>query len=228
MTVAVAIVAKAPRPGAVKTRLCPPLRPREAAALSRCFLRDKIAQVRSLTGVTPVIAYAPAGERPLFERLAPDFVLVPQRGDDLGARLASLLGALLRRGHRAALAIDSDTPTLPTELLRRAVDLAASADVDLVLGPAEDGGYYLIGVRADRPALFHEIPWSTSTVLATTLGRARTAGLRSACLPAWFDVDTPADLERLRSALAEAPHAAPSTRRFLTRHPRPLDVHRAR
>ncbi len=216
-TVAVAIVAKAPRPGAVKTRLCPPLRPREAAALARCFLRDKIAQVGGLTGVTPVVAFTPAGERPLFERLAVGFTLVPQRGADLGSRLRSLLATLLRRRHRAVLAIDSDTPTLPPTLLQRAVDLAASGDVDLVLGPAEDGGYYLIGVRADHPALFHEIPWSTPSVLETTLTRAREAGLRIACLPAWFDVDTPEDLARLRTALRDTPHAAPLTSRLLTR-----------
>jgi hypothetical protein len=115
MTVAVAIVAKAPRSGAVKTRLCPPLRPREAAALARCFLRDKIAQVRGLTGVTPVVAFTLTGERPMFERLASGFTLIPQRGPDLGLRLRSLLATLLRRGHRAALAIDSDTPTLPPD-----------------------------------------------------------------------------------------------------------------
>jgi len=208
MTVAVAIVAKAPRSGAVKTRLCPPLRPREAAALARCFLRDKIAQVRGLTGVTPVVAFTPAGERPLFQRLAPGFTLIPQRGPDLGSRLRSLLATLLRRGHRAALAIDTDTPTLPPTLLQRAIDLTASGDVDLVLGPAEDGGYYLIGVRADHPALFHAIPWSTPSVLETTLARARAAGLRSARLSAWFDVDTPEDLARLRAALRDTPHAA--------------------
>ena len=217
MTVAIAIVAKAPKSGAVKTRLCPPLRPREAAALARCFLRDKIAQVRGLTGVTPVVAFTPASERPLFERLAPGFTLIPQRGPDLGSRLRSLLATLLRGGHRAALAIDSDTPTLPPTLLQRAIDLTASGDVDLVLGPAEDGGYYLIGVRADHPALFHAIPWSTPSVLETTLARARAAGLRSACLSAWFDVDTPEDLARLRAALLDTPHAAPLTSRLLTR-----------
>jgi hypothetical protein len=100
--------------------------------------------------------------------------------------------------------------------------------VDLVLGPAEDGGYYLIGVRADLPALFSEIPWSTPSVLETTLARARAAGLRSACLPAWFDVDTPEDLARLRTALREAPQTAPVTSRFLRRQASRLDGQRAR
>jgi rSAM/selenodomain-associated transferase 1 len=217
-TVAVAIVAKAPRAGHVKTRLCPPLTAREAAALGRCFLRDRISQVRNLSGTTPVIAYAPVRERDVFERLAPDFALVPQHGHDLGERMRSALGALLRSGHRAAVAIGTDTPTLPPALLQRAVDLAASIDVDVVLGPAEDGGYYLIAVRADYPTLFEDIPWSTAVVLDVTLRRAEAAGLRCALLPTWFDVDTPDDLARLRAVLAETPHAAPVTSRFLVRH----------
>jgi uncharacterized protein len=217
-TVAVAVMAKAPHAGGVKTRLCPPLSPREAAALARGFLRDRIAQARSLTGARPVIAYTPASERARFERLAPDFALVAQRGPDLGARMRSTLATLLASGHRAAIVIGTDTPTLPTTVIQQAVDRLAAADVDVVLGPAEDGGYYLIGVRADHPTLFDDVPWSTPAVLEITLGRARAAGLRTLCLAAWFDVDTPDDLSRLRDALAENPHAAPATRRFLERH----------
>lgn len=215
-TVAVAIFAKAPTPGEVKTRLCPPLTPREAAALARCFLRDRIAQVRALAGTTPVIAYAPASERDLFERLAPGFVLRPQRGRDLGERMGSVLGDLLRAGHPAAIAIGTDTPTLPGALIQRAVDLAASDQADLVLGPSEDGGYYLIGVRGDHAALFADVPWSTGAVLDVTLRRAEVANLRPALLPTWFDVDTPDDLSRLRAALAEAPRVAPATSRYFT------------
>ena len=215
MTIAVAVMAKAPRPGAVKTRLCPPLTPRQASALARCFLRDKIAQVRALTRASPALAYAPARARAFFARVAPDFALVPQRGGDLGARLRWALGTLLDRGYPAAIAIGTDTPTLPTALLQRAVDLAASGEVDVVLGPAEDGGYYLVGVRADHPALFDGIPWSTPAVLDATLRRARAAGLRSVCLPSWFDVDTPDDLDRLRAVLIDTPRAAPATSRLL-------------
>ncbi|MGH7354245.1 MAG: TIGR04282 family arsenosugar biosynthesis glycosyltransferase [Candidatus Rokuibacteriota bacterium] len=213
--IAVAIMAKAPRPGEVKTRLCPPLSPAQAADLGRAFLLDKIAQVRALPGVTPAIAFTPEDERALFARLAPGFTLVPQRGDDLGARLHSTLDELLRHGHAAALAIDSDTPTLPSELLEEAVRVSGSRDVDVVLGPTEDGGYYLVGIRAAHRELFDAIPWSTAAVLATTLARARAAGLRTVCLPAWFDVDTPADLERLRAELDATPEGARETRRLL-------------
>ena len=217
-TVAVAIFAKAPTPGAVKTRLCPPLTARQAATLGRCFLRDKIAQVRGLTGTTPVMAYAPASERNVFERLAPDFALRPQHGRDLGERMRSALSALLHSGHRAAVAIGTDTPTLPTAWLQRAVDLAASGDVDVVLGPSEDGGYYLVGVRGDCPTLFDDVPWSTPAVLDVTLRRAGEVQLRTVLLPTWFDVDTPDDLARLRAALVETPHVAPATSRFFTGH----------
>lgn len=216
-TVAVAVMAKAPGAGAVKTRLCPPLTPREAAALARGFLRDTIAKVRGLHGATPAIAYTPDSERALFARLAPDFALVPQRGTDLGARMRSTLAALLGAGHRAAIAIGTDTPTLPAAVLARAVEHIASGDVDVVLGPAADGGYYLVGVRADHAALFAGVPWSTDAVLAITRHRAAEAGLRCALLPAWFDVDTPDDLARLRMALADTPDVAPATSRFLNR-----------
>jgi rSAM/selenodomain-associated transferase 1 len=215
--VAVAIMAKAPRPGSVKTRLCPPLRAEEAAALYRCFLLDKLAAVRALVGTHAVIAYAPEDAGADIEALAPTISRLAQRGPDLGARLHTTLAALLDAGHRAAIAVDSDTPTLPGVFLQEAVDTLSGPGPDLVLGPTEDGGYYLIGLRVARPELFEGVPWSTSIVFDETRRRADAGGLRVACLPAWFDIDTPDDLHRLRAALA-APGAdggAPRTRRFL-------------
>jgi uncharacterized protein len=203
MPVAVAIMAKAPAAGAVKTRLTPPLTASEAARLYRCFLLDKIEQVRALKDAHAAIAYTPLGARGVFERLAPGFALLPQGGPDLGARLANGLAELLARGHIGAIAIDSDTPTLPTEYLQRAVDILTRAEADLVVGPSDDGGYYLIGVRTPRPELFDDMPWSTAAVLPETIRRARIAGLSTACLPEWFDVDTGADLQRLQVSLAE-------------------------
>src|SRR3989441_5197884 len=117
--VAVAIMAKAPEAGKVKTRLCPPLSLAEAAELYRRFLLDKIEQVRALRTASLAVAYTPSEAGAFFEEIAPGFVLVPQRGADLGERLANTPGTLLERGHRAALAIDSDTPTLPLGFLRR-------------------------------------------------------------------------------------------------------------
>ena len=171
-SVAVAIMAKAPLAGQVKTRLCPPLSPAEAAGLYRCFLLDKIEQVRALAQATPVVAYAPPDHGAMFSALAPDLALLPQQGPDLGVRLAGVLRRLLESGHHGAVAIDSDTPTLPVTLLQRAVDALADPAIDVVVGPTEDGGYYLIGVRAPQPELFVEMPWSTPDVLAETTHRA--------------------------------------------------------
>ncbi|HEY7542414.1 MAG TPA: TIGR04282 family arsenosugar biosynthesis glycosyltransferase [Methylomirabilota bacterium] len=210
-------MAKAPSPGAVKTRLCPPLREAEAAALYRCFLVDKIAAVRTLTGARPVIAYTPDDAQAEFAALAPGFALVPQRGPDLGARLHSTLASLLAAGHAGAIAVDSDTPTLPREFLQRAVDSLLRPGPDVVLGPTEDGGYYLIGVRAAHRSLFDDMPWSTSAVREITLRRAAAAGLQTACMPAWFDVDTPDDLRRLQTELdgGASAAAAGQTGRFI-------------
>ena len=200
-TVAVAIMAKAPWPGAVKTRLCPPLGAAQAAALYRCFLLDKIAEVRALVNTSPVIAYSPEEARREFTALAPDFSLVPQRGPDLGARLHATLAGLLGDGHVGAIAVDSDTPTLPREFLQQAVDCLCRREADVVLGPTEDGGYYLIGLEAPQALLFEAVPWSTSAVLDITLRKATAAGLRTVRLPTWFDIDTPDDLLRLERAL---------------------------
>jgi uncharacterized protein len=218
-TIAVAIMAKAPRPGAVKTRLCPPLLAAEAAALYRCFLLDKIAAVQALSGVRPMVAYTPDEAQTEFAMLAPDFALVPQRGRDLGARLHTTLASLLAAGHPGAIAVDSDTPTLPREFLQQAVDCLTGPGPDVVLGPTEDGGYYLIGVRVANRALFDDMPWSTSAVLEITLRRAAAAGLQTVCTPAWFDVDTPDDLRRLRTVLDGGRSAAEAgeTARFLAR-----------
>ena len=217
--VALCIMAKAPEAGQVKTRLCPPLSAFDAAELSRCFLLDKVAQVREVTRAEPVVAYAPEGAAAVFEALAPGFRLLPQRGDDLTARLLSVLDRLFADGCEAAIMIDSDTPTLPVGLLERAVSLVSSGEHDLVLGPSEDGGYYLIGLRRLHPELFEGMPWSTAAVLEETLRRAGALGLRTARLRAWYDVDTATDLARLTAELVADPcGGALHTREFVLGH----------
>jgi rSAM/selenodomain-associated transferase 1 len=217
--VAVAIMAKAPMAGEVKTRLCPPLSPLEASELYQCFLLDKIAQLRAIASARPVIAFTPEGGRGVFERMASGFELIAQRGPDLGSRLLNVLSTLLANGYRGAVAIDSDTPTLPSEFLLQAIDVVADPAIDLVLGPTDDGGYYLIGMSRPWPVLFHNMPWSTADVLPETIRRAEATGLRVSCLPLWFDVDVPGDLERLRASLTAAGgEAARHTREFLTAH----------
>lgn len=214
---AIAVMAKAPEAGHVKTRLVPPLSQEAAAELYRCLLLDKLLQVGQLSEVDPYLAYTPAESRPLMLSLAPEpFTLIPQAGSDLGERLHRLSAILLERGHPAVLLIDSDTPTLPTTYLVDAIARLGSETTDLVLGPTEDGGYYLIGLKRPCRPLFDGIPWSSAAVLTETLRRASAQRLRVTTLPSWFDVDTPDDLVRLRHDLATNGNAlAPHTRGFL-------------
>jgi len=130
--------------------------------------------------------------------------------------LLSTFIQLFRQGFAQVLAIDSDTPTLPTAYLQRALDVIAQPGNDVVLGPTEDGGYYLIGLRRAHRDLFEDMPWSTPQVLSETLRRAEAQGLHAVCVEPWFDVDTPDDLQRLRDAFkTDANGQAPHTQRFL-------------
>jgi rSAM/selenodomain-associated transferase 1 len=155
--------------------------------------------------------------RSFFQDVAPPhFLLVPQRGRDLGDRLLSTFAQLFQQGFAHVFAIDSDTPTLPTAYLQHALDEIAQPQNDVVLGPTEDGGYYLIGLCRAYPALFEEMPWSTPQVLAETLRRTAAHGLHTICVEPWFDVDTPDDLQRLTAYFQASPNGeAPHTQRFL-------------
>ncbi len=201
----VVMMAKAPQAGAVKTRLCPPLTFEAAAALYHGFLLDTAAKIASLETAQPVISYAPASGEAFFAAAVPNWVRQPQDGSDLGARMHNCVTQLLAQGYDHVLLTGSDLPTLPLCIFRQAIELAASPRIDVILGPSEDGGYYLIGLRSPYPALFANMTWSTSDVLAETVLRATRLGLRIAYLPTWYDIDTPADLTRLQAALAQ-PH----------------------
>ena len=214
-TNALLVVAKRPAPGRTKTRLTPPLLPEQAAALYECFLRDTLDLVRRLPGVTPAIAYLPAEERAYFEALAPDFELVLQEGDALGERLDSALTRLLVAGYQHVAIMNSDGPTVPPACLTGAFD-ALAGGADVVLGPCDDGGYYLIGLKLPAPRLLREVRMSTPDVLADTLAIAAEDGLTVELLPTWYDVDDAESLERLKAELAGAPaHVAPHTQAFL-------------
>jgi rSAM/selenodomain-associated transferase 1 len=214
----VVIMAKQPVPGMTKTRLCPPLTPGEAAELYEALLRDTIDMVSSLRGIGMAVAVSPMSAVGHMGRLVPPGArILAVEGADIGECLRGAMGLLFSDGFTRVLAVGSDGPTLPAEYIERA---AALLDVnDVVVGPAEDGGYYLIGLRRPQPRLFEGIAWSTAHVAAQTLVRAAALGLTAARLPEWYDVDTPADLERLRAELATLPGAtAPGTRAFLAHH----------
>ncbi len=214
MTRALLVIAKRPAARQTKTRLCPPLSGEEAAELYEGFLKDMLDLARMVPGVARFINYWPPDQAGYFERLAPDFNLLPQAGDDLGARLDNALTHCLTHGFEQAVIAGSDSPTLPAVYLARAFELLNQAD--LVLGPCDDGGYYLIGLNRPRPRLLREVTMSTSSVTRDTLALARAEGLRAAQLPAWYDVDTVSDFYRLAADLNRLPaDIAPFTRRCL-------------
>ena len=203
---ALVVMAKKPLAGRTKTRLSPPLSGQEAADLYRCFLLDTLELMQQVASAQPIIAYAPDDAAPFFRHIAPPgFDFVPQVGADLGERLDNVLRHCLQSGYRQAVVTDSDSPTLPAAYLERAFAELDDPGVDVVLGPCEDGGYYLVGLKAPCSALFRGIVMSTSTVLAETLERAEEQGLRAVCLPSWYDVDTYKDLRRLTEELAFQP-----------------------
>jgi uncharacterized protein len=214
---ALIVVAKRPAPGNTKTRLSPPLSPGQASALYECFLADTLDQIRQVGGVERVIAYLPADARGYFRRLAPDFQLIQQEGPDLGARLDRALTSYLSRGYERAVIMDSDSPTLPPDHLSQAF-AALSDGAEVVLGPCEDGGYYLIGCSQPVPRLLREVRMSTPTVAADTIALASEEGLRLAQLPTWYDVDDRNSLVRLAEEIEQLdPHMAVHTRRYLDR-----------
>ncbi len=218
--VAVVVMAKWPLAGHVKTRLSPPLTPRQAAQLARDFLLDKLEQVRRLRGVGRFLAFAPPEAEAFFTRLArPDFVAVSQLGTGLGERLAGLVERVTAGGLSGVIIVGTDSPTLPDAYLVEAIRVLKRQTADVVIGPSDDGGYYLIGMQRPAPSVFHDIPWGTSAVFQETVARIRDAALRSHVLPTWFDVDAAPDLRRLARDLERREATARHTRaRLRTLH----------
>jgi hypothetical protein len=227
--VAVAIMCKTPAPGKSKTRLSPPLRPEDCASLSACFIRDLSSTIGSLAQGGDVAGYAvytPIGSEDVLSRLLPaGFKLWPQIDGDFGDRLFQATSDLLAAGHEAAILVNSDSPTLPAAILSAAVDAVRRGD-NIVLSPAIDGGYTLVGLSHPHRRVFEDIVWSTDTVYARTLERAREIGLPAIDVPPWYDVDDAASLRLLADELRGQTPAfsgiagadAPATRQFLEGH----------
>jgi rSAM/selenodomain-associated transferase 1 len=216
------VMVKAPRAGAVKTRLVPPLDAALAASLAGCFALDTVAAVRRVVRDV-VVAYAPDDGRGALEALFKDEGLLwfAQRGEDLGTRIESAASHAFTRGHGPVVVVGTDSPTLPTSFVERAIASLSAGEADVALGPTEDGGYYLVGLRQKFGGLFRNVEWSTPRVYRQTAGNAARLGLRVLELPRWYDVDTRADLLRLRDELLadeEARTRAPSTREWLRAH----------
>jgi rSAM/selenodomain-associated transferase 1 len=202
---ALAVMAKAPRPGKVKTRLSPPLTIEQAAALNICFLKDSannITEVAATGGASGLVCYTPVGDESLFDSLLPDgFALIVQRGDGFGERLLAAAADILACGFGAVCLINSDSPTLPANALRQAVEELNRPGDRIVLGGSSDGGYYLIGLKAPHSEPFAGIHWSTSTVYAETVAAIAHTGIELVELPAWYDVDDGETLKLLQDEL---------------------------
>jgi rSAM/selenodomain-associated transferase 1 len=202
---ALAVMAKAPRPGKVKTRLSPPLTPEQSSALNICFIKDtteNIHQVTRAANSSGVVAYTPVGDEAAFEGLLPaGFQLLGQRGEGFGERLLYVCEDLFSCGFSAVCLIDSDSPTMPQQALLQAVESLSRPGDRMVIGGSDDGGYYLIGVKGLHPQLFERVDWSTDRVFAQTVERAGEIALETELLPTWYDVDDAATLERLRHEL---------------------------
>jgi hypothetical protein len=239
---ALAIMTKAPKAGRVKTRLVPPLTAEEAAELNKCFLRDTAATMlnvcsggrrppgaatlllhpgahRALRQCRSIAVYTPEGAELAYTDILPaGFSLLPQRGDKFGERLYFAVEDLFKCGFDSVCLIDSDSPTVPAENFTEAVELLSTSEDRVVLGPSDDGGYYLIGLKKPHRELFEQIDWSTERVLNQTLQRATEIGIEVKLLPTGYDVDDDASLRRLCNELltdTTSAEIAPHTREFL-------------
>lgn len=239
---AIAVMAKAPQPGRSKTRLCPPLQPEGAAFISAAFLRDITENLKLAAKSVAIegwVAFAPAGTEALFDgHLATGTKLllvdgqpdVPPDVTGLGRSLLHAFRALLATGASAVCAVNADSPTLPTEYLVSAARTLLAPGERVVLGPTDDGGYYLIGMQRAHARLFGDIAWSTDRVADATRDRAAELGLELVELPSWYDVDDRAALARLLDETGRLvtpdglqPYLAPATTAAL----RSLDLRQA-
>lgn len=209
------VVSKRPTPGQTKTRLTPALLSEQAAALYECFLKDTLVLMRQVPAVQLEIAFLPENERDYFSTMAPGFGLHLQEGADLGARLDHALQHYLKSGNSHVVIMDSDSPTLPAAYLSQAF-IALNNGADVVLGPCDDGGYYLIGLKRPAPRLLREVHMSTPNVTQETLALAAEEGLKVGLLPIWYDIDEMDTLRRLVDELKKTPkEVAPHTRALL-------------
>lgn len=231
MRQALAVAAKAPQPGKVKTRLHSLLSIDEATELYRCFLKDTLSLIESVPDTDTVISYTPEGGEHYFDSIICNgHRLLLQRGESFGDKLYYALEDLLREGYASAAIMDADSPTLPSQYLARAFEELARPSDRVVLGPAADGGYYLIGIKRPHRRLFEQITWSSERVLGETIERAREIGLEVSLLPEWYDVDSEAEFERLKREIIDGDSSlnvlrAANTRRFiLSRWPDAVDT----
>ncbi|MFQ5428354.1 MAG: TIGR04282 family arsenosugar biosynthesis glycosyltransferase [Thermodesulfobacteriota bacterium] len=203
---------KAPVAGLVKTRLTPPLTLEEAAGLYRSFLVDLFVNLKGFElPVDLFSAITPPGNKEDFSGLIPDDVdCFSQAGDGLGERIESVFKHIFDMGYEKAVVTGSDSPDMPQDFIEEALAVLDEPEVDIVLGPAHDGGYYLVAVSRLVAAPFRDINWSGATVLEETLQKVMEAKLKYRLLPPWHDMDRPSDLKLLLGS-----DHAPCSRAFI-------------
>jgi rSAM/selenodomain-associated transferase 1 len=209
MRQALAVTAKAPRPGFVKTRLHSVLSADDATELYRCFLKDTLALVEGIPCIESLISYTPKGSESFFDNIiSSGHRLLAQRGEGLGDKLINAFEDLFGEGYESVALMNADSPTLPRSYVAQAFEELRRPGDRVVIGPAEDGGYYLIGIKQPHRRLFEQITWSSERVLAETIERAAEIKLETTLLPQWYDVDCIAEFERLKREMIEANHRA--------------------
>ncbi|GIV62393.1 MAG: hypothetical protein KatS3mg044_1259 [Rhodothermaceae bacterium] len=212
---ALIVFARVPEPGRVKTRLIPYLTAEEAADLYAAFLRDALDQYLAL-GVAVRLYLAPPEGAMLPGWIPPAVDRFEQRGEDLGARMRRAFLETFVAGYERVVIIGTDHPTLPTAFIAQAF-AALETPRTVVLGPSEDGGYYLLGMNEFYPEAFHEMTYSHDRVFVDTLARLAETPAVPVILPPWYDVDTPEALRRLRDDLDTSAEGCLHTRRVLAR-----------
>lgn len=217
---ALLVFAKTPVPGRVKTRLTPPLTPEEAGALYAAFLDDAFAQYAELE--VDVLAFLATKEATAVAEAAVRWpgsfgrarAVFAQQGSGLGERMAHAVARSFRAGYERLVVIGTDHPTLPLDFVRRAFR-ELEAGTKIVIGPSEDGGYYLLGMNQFFPELWDGMRYSHTAVFEQTLNRAERTSASLVVLPVWYDVDDATDLDRLIRDLAALKGSCPATRRVL-------------
>jgi rSAM/selenodomain-associated transferase 1 len=219
---ALGIMTKAPEAGKVKTRLTPPLSSAEAAALNVCFLKDLSHSINTATrqaAARGVAIYTPIGKESAYNDVLPGgFLMIPQKDGEFGERLTEAVADLLSAGFGSVCLINSDSPTVSAANFAEAATELGKPGDRIVLGPSDDGGYYLIGSKKLHRRLFEAIDWSTERVLEQTLQRAEEIGVSVHQLPNGYDVDDRATLQRLCDELLgsnDSSKIAPNSERFL-------------
>jgi len=235
MRTAIGVMARAPLPGRCKTRLLAAHSADWVAGLYAAMLRDTLDGLQSVTADDYVVFVAPVELGPgeetdddVLTKLAFDVLarhvpapweLIAQKGDEHGARVEHALGAMFERGATYALLSGSDAPSFPTEPLAEALaDATLTTAGEVLLGPSEDGGYYVIGMSRVETRLVRDMPWSTPAMMDTTRLRCRELGLTIRELPKWYDVDEPSDVMKLLDEVRKHPERAPRPAQFLAMH----------